>query len=120
MDVRNRTKENFDWDTEDDLYSLIETDPGSHPELDYWFPGLLVEEDIPGPVAAVETKKLDPNDIAATASDNSGIKNTTGVYDDSNTPTPIFTIKPIYNMEPDHEHEYSLFNPSVLAVPYRY
>ena len=64
---------------------------------------MLLEEDIPVPVAAVETKILDPNTIAAAAATNSGIANTTGVYYDSNSPTPIFTInstQPIPEAEP--------------------
>ena len=55
---------------------------------------MLLEEDIPVPVAAVETKIIDPNTIVTATADNSGIKNTIGVYDDSNSPTSIFTINP--------------------------
>ena len=66
---------------------------GSHTELSADFPGVIPEEDILGPVAAVETKILDPNAISNANAANSGITNTTGVHDARNTPTPIFTIK---------------------------
>ena len=51
----------------------------------------------------MEIEILDPNNIAAAAAANSGIKNTTGLYDDSYAPTPIFTIKstPQAQEEPD-------------------
>ena len=77
---------------------------------------MLLEEDIPGPVADVETKIIDPNTISAAAATNSGIKNTTGVYDDSKSPTYIFRINPIQQAhevepgptteaEPDYEDD---------------
>ena len=66
-----------------------------HPELDAKFPGLLLEEYISDPVASVETELLDPNTISAAATSNSGIENSTGVYDDIYSPKPIFTINPI-------------------------
>ena len=93
MEFNNRTRENFDWYIEYELDGLIDPDHGSHPELAAELPRVLLEEDIPGPVAAMEIEILDPNIIAAAAAANSGIKNTTGLYDDSYDPTPIFTIK---------------------------
>ena len=51
MEFRNRTKEKFEWDTDDDPDGLIEPYPRSHPELATEFPGVLLEEDTPGPVA---------------------------------------------------------------------
>ena len=66
-----------------------------------------MEEDNPGPTAAVEIKILDPNTIADTSATNSGITNTTGVYDNSNTTTTIFKINPTTEAEPDYEHECS-------------
>ena len=53
----------------------------------------------------METKILDPNTIAASAATNSGIANTKIVYDESDTPNPIFTINPTPEVEPDNEHE---------------
>ena len=50
-------------------------------------------------------KILDPNSIAAPVDTNSGIKNVTGEYDDRNVPTPIFTINPVPEVEPDDEHK---------------
>ena len=95
MDFRNRTKEIFDWDTQDDLGVLIEQDPGSHPDLAADFRQVILEEDTPIPIAAVETKTFFRNAIAAAASATSGIKNTTGFYYDRDSPTPIFKINPI-------------------------
>ena len=46
------------------------------------------------PCFAVETEILDPKTIAADDAANSGITNTTVVYDDRESPTPIFTINP--------------------------
>ena len=69
----------------------MEPDPRNHPELAAEFPGVILEEDTPGHVSYVETKTLDPNDIVAASSANSGITNTTGVYNDSDAPTPVFT-----------------------------
>ena len=54
------------------------------------FPGVLLEEDNPGPVAAVETKTLDPNVISDAASSNSSIKHITGLRGDSDAPTSIY------------------------------
>ena len=105
MKFRNFTKENFDWGAEDDLGGLIDPYPGSHPELDTELPVVLLEDDTPGPVSAVETKTLDPNAIATASSDNSGIINTKGFYDYSNAPTPIFTINPTPEMKPNGKHE---------------
>ena len=107
MEFRNRTREIFDWDTEDDLNCLLEPDHRRHPELAAEFPVVLLEEDIPGLVATMETEILEPNASAAEAADtsNSGIKNTTGVYDAINTLTPIFTINPTPEAEPNNEHE---------------
>ena len=90
LQFRNLTKENFDWDTEDDLDGLIETDPGIHPELAYKLPGVLLGEYTLGPVTTVETKIIDPNTIVAANPDNSVIINTTVVYNGRYTPTPIF------------------------------
>ena len=94
MEFRNHTREFFDWDTEDDLDGLLEPYHGSHPDLDYDLPGVLLEEDIPGPVAAAENEILDLNTIDAVANINGGITNKTVVCDYSNAPTPIFTINP--------------------------
>ena len=54
----------------------------------------------------MDTKIIDPNDIAPAAADNSDIKNTIVLYDDNEAPTPIFTINPTYEEEPDDEHDY--------------
>ena len=105
LGFRDRTKEIFYWDTEDGPIGLIDPDTGIHPEFAAYFPGFFLEEDTPVPVAAVETKILDPKAIAAAAADKSGIKNTIGFYDVSDSPTPIFTIKPTPDAEPDNEHE---------------
>ena len=66
---------------------------------------MLLEEDTPGPVAAMETKTLDPNAIAAAATTNSVIKNTTGVYAGNDYTTPNFTIKPTTKADTYNEHE---------------
>ena len=55
LELSNCTREKSDWYTEDYLDGLLETEHGSHPELAAEFPGLILEEDIPGPVADVET-----------------------------------------------------------------
>ena len=50
----------------------------------------------------METKILEPNTIAAVS--NSSITNATGLYDDSNAPTPVFTINlthQTHEAEPD-------------------
>ena len=73
--------------------------------LDTELPGVLLDEYTLDPVAAVETKILDPNAIAADADDNSGISNITGVYDNSNAPTPIFTINSTSEAEPNDGNE---------------
>ena len=66
---------------------------------------MLLEEDTPGPVSATEKKTLDPNAIAAAATTNSVIKNTKGVYDDSDYTTPNFTIKLTTKADTDNENE---------------
>ena len=63
---------------------------------------MLLEEDTPGSIAAVETKILGPKNIAALAAANSVIKNTTGLYDYSNAPTPVFTISPTPDKKPNY------------------
>ena len=105
MEFRNCTKHFFDWDTEDDLDELIDPDIGSHPELAAESSGMLLEEDTPCPVYAVQNEKIDPNNIATADGAKSGIKNTTGVYDYSDDPNPIFTINPTPETEPDNTHE---------------
>ena len=84
---------------------LIYPDPVSHPKLSAELQGVLLEEDTPGPVVSVDIKILDPNVIATSAAANSGITNTTGVYDYIYAPTLIFTIKPAPDVETDDEHE---------------
>ena len=101
----NHTKETFHWDTEDDLDGLIEPDLVSHTELAAKLPGLLLEKYTPGPVSPIDIETLDPKNIDAAAVDNSGITNNTGVYDDTDTPTPIFTINPTPDTEPDNKHK---------------
>ena len=67
---------------------------------------MLLEEYIPGHVAAAETEIIDSNTIASATAANSGITNTTGVYNHINAPTPIFTInptKPTPEVEPNTE-----------------
>jgi hypothetical protein len=39
LEFRNRLKEKFEWDIEDDMNILLEEDPGRHPELAANFPG---------------------------------------------------------------------------------
>ena len=92
LEFRNQGQESFYWDTEDDLDGLLDPDHGSHPELAAELPGVLLEEDNPGPVSAVDTKILYPYSISTAAAYNSVIKNTTGLYDDSDA--PIFSINP--------------------------
>ena len=89
LEFKNHTKEIFYWGTEDDLYFHLEPDPGTPTKLADDFSGVILEEDNLEPVAALETKILDPNDITTSAAANSGIKNITGVYYDSNTTTNI-------------------------------
>ena len=67
LEFRNRTKEKLDQDIKYDLDGLLETDIGIHPELVNEFPVVLLKEDNPDPVAALETKILDPNTITAAA-----------------------------------------------------
>ena len=94
MEFRNHTREKIDRDNEDNLYCLLDPDHRSHPALATEFAGVLLDEEILGPVAAVETEIIYPNIIAAAADNYSGIANTTIVYDNSNAPTPIFFNKP--------------------------
>ena len=47
---------------------------------------------------------METNILDTDTSANSGISNTTGVYDDSDAPTPIFTINPTPEMEPNDVH----------------
>ena len=54
----------------------------------------------------MDTKILDPNDISNVAPVNSDIKRTTGVYNDSDAPTPIFTTNPTPEVETDNKHKY--------------
>ena len=94
MEFRNRTKETFDWNTDNDLDGLIEPYHGSPPDLAAELPVVLMYEYNPGPISDVETETLDPNAITADTDAKSGIKIITVVYDCSNTPTPIFTNQP--------------------------
>ena len=89
MEFRNHTKDKSEREIEDGMDGLIEANQGHHPKLATDFPRVILEEDIPGPVAAVETKIIDPNAIAAAATANSGITNTTGLYYNSDDPTPF-------------------------------
>ena len=54
----------------------------------------------------METETLEPNSIAAATAANIGITHTTGVSDDGDDNTPIFTpIKQTPDKENDNEHE---------------
>ena len=55
---------------------------------------MLREEDIPGPVAAMKNVIVDPKTITIASAAYIGIENTTGVYDESNSTTPILKINP--------------------------
>ena len=94
MEFRNRTRENFDWDTEDDLNGLLDPDCEIQTGLATDFPGVIREEDTPVPIAAVETELFDPNTIAAAAAANSNIKHNTGVYYDRDSNIPILKTNP--------------------------
>ena len=94
LDFRKRTREKFDWNIEDELDGLLELEHEIHTELAYEFPGELLEENIPGPVAFMETKILEPNDISSAAAANSSIINTRGVYYGIDNPTPFLKINP--------------------------
>ena len=96
MEFRNRTRERLYWYTEDDIDGILDPDHGIQPKLVSEFPVLFLEEDTPGPVTAVDTEIIDHNTIAAAADANSGVTNTTGLYNYSNAPTPIFTINPTH------------------------
>ena len=50
LEFRNHTKNKFDWDIEDDLDIFIDPDPILHPNLSSEFPGVILEEDTPGPI----------------------------------------------------------------------
>ena len=89
---------------------IIQQYPGSHPELAAEFPVVLLKEDTTGPVATVETKTLDPSTIANAAVSTSVITNTTGFYNDRNSPTPIFSIKPTPDLKPNDQNEYSEYD----------
>ena len=62
---------------------------------------MFLDEEIPGPVTAVETKIIDPNAIATADDVNNSTTNTTVVYDNSKAPNPIFTINPTPEAEPE-------------------
>ena len=49
FEVRNRTKDKFKYDIEDDLDDLIFTDPAKYPELADKLLGVLLEEYTPKP-----------------------------------------------------------------------
>ena len=84
---------------------LIYTDPRIHPELVAELLVTLLEEETPGPISARDTKTLDPNAITAASDTNSDIANTKVVHDDSNVPTPIFTINPTPEAENNYGRE---------------
>ena len=84
MGFRNRTRDNFEWDTED---RLIDTDPGIHPELGNEFQVALLEEDTLGPSVTMDTETIEPN--AITSVSNSDVTHNPGLCDDSITLTPI-------------------------------
>ena len=67
--------------------------------------GLLLEEDTPCIVAAVETEILEPNAIVDASATNSDITNTIRVYYYSNTTTLRFTINPKPEAETEDKHE---------------
>ena len=60
LEFRSRIREFFDWDTEYELDVVLDPDYGSYSELAAEIPGVLLEEDIPGTVAAVETEIIHP------------------------------------------------------------
>ena len=91
LEFRNRTKEFFEWETEYDLDGLMEPYPGSHPDLAAEFPVLILEGDTTGPITAVDTETIGPNNISDASASNNSITNTQGFCDDRNSPTPIFS-----------------------------
>ena len=56
----------------------------------------------------MEIKIIHPNAITAVATANSGITNNTEVYDESDAPTPIFTVNPTPETERDPTTEVKL------------
>ena len=73
---------------------LLESDHGIHPDIVVELTVVLLQEDITGPAAAVETEILDPTTITTAADYNISITNTTRAYDDIYDPTLIFTTNP--------------------------
>ena len=67
---RNRNKEKYEWYIEDYLDDLIGDDPGIHPELADEFPGVILEEELSGPV---EAEGNNGNGISSASSNNSVI-----------------------------------------------
>ena len=43
FEFRNCTREKFDWDTDDDLYGLLDQYGGRHPNLVAEFPGVILD-----------------------------------------------------------------------------
>ena len=100
MESRNRTNYKFEWDIEDDLDGFIEADKGHNSKLATDFPGLILEDNIPGSVNLVGAKVTKNIGIAAADYNNSGIVNTPVVCVDYNgSPTPI--LKRPKNPSPD-------------------
>jgi hypothetical protein len=90
LQFRNRLKEKFEWDIEDDLSILLEDDPGSHPELAANFPEVEMEAGSFAPNTAVDPEaSADANLAAAAAAANSGISHTPGVNHDDNAVQPV-------------------------------
>ena len=74
MTFKNRNKEVFKWDAEDDLNKLMgDSSPVNHPNILAKFPGVLLESGHIGPTSAVHTPVVDNNAAAAGAAANAGI-----------------------------------------------
>ena len=70
LTFKNRNKDLFPWDAEDNINELMGDNPQvTHPDITVKFPGMLMESDHDGSTAAVETPIVDYNSVAAVAAD---------------------------------------------------
>ena len=101
MDLKNCTKRFFDKGTEYDLDVLIDPDPGSHPVLVSELPVLILDENTPYQITAMETNTLVPSSIADFSDANRCNTHNTVVCDNNEAPAPILhqsTQHPIFNL----------------------
>ena len=75
LEFKNRNKEPYEWDYEDDINGMMQhqAKPKAHPEIPAEFPGVRLESDMDIPCEAVEEELVDDHALAAAAAANAGI-----------------------------------------------